>query len=817
MAVIRQQRQTKIGPIGINRTFRGGDSLGDAIIDASNEISRRYREIAIGEAKERGAKAAAEADLPSITTLDEGTNLPIALKATEGMGRFSAEAFNNVILKRFENALSDDITAKKNELMQRLSESPNAPAKFEQVFQEYLNETGANASGYYKQVITDYGANAMEDGRSRLRVAQIARIQAEAKAAKAKRRAEFNQLAFNQGAAAAGTMTFHQFFKNATNVKSEYSDYEGVGVATTGEYAGVFSEAQKSFAAGRLTAIMQDPDLAKEAQQIYTYFSTGGSQAILEILSPEAQDAVRSITVVSTADSPLDIIGIASDNASIFTQAQTAGNLLIQEEEEQRQLIQAQIDAAQQETDALNKMFEQRRDALIQQQKDRATETHAFFQTELNTDSYKSFGEHAKSMRQVDMVIADINASAKGLEPTVIGSESFNKTLKYIKSAKNEINIGLLTRTLKGLSEEQIEALAFALGRGDKAVIADLMPPLVFDRFILAYTTDQYGRLQEIANDWKAGKKLITDANKANALLSLKSAKRQLTEFIKGTDSTHATAQDAYNNFVSTFAGVKGVSTELESARSDLEGFLRTKKTNEDNRVYDSASSNNINQANLENIGTVIGNIERLGQDNNQQPDKVIGDAEKALDNAVQQAVTTQSVVFGQDEFSIEQLRLMSEYARTGIAPDDLTPLATKIVQDSLDREYTVMGSVIRPDNLALAETLSAAATSRLNAFKANTIAQEKLSFKRMYLEGKPASNPTSSDQQAQLGTFLGEAAGYDSALPTDFFEKPVSEFTPNDMTALNLIKNNTSIIPSQLLCSRFRSYHNWYFTFILT
>jgi len=116
MAVIRQQRQTKIGPIGINRTFTGGDSLGDAIIDVSNQIGRRYREIAIGEAKERGAKAAAEADLPSITTLDEGTNLPIALKATEGMGRFSAEAFNNVVLKRFENALSDDITAKKMNL-----------------------------------------------------------------------------------------------------------------------------------------------------------------------------------------------------------------------------------------------------------------------------------------------------------------------------------------------------------------------------------------------------------------------------------------------------------------------------------------------------------------------------------------------------------------------------------------------------------------------------------------------------------------------------------------------------------------------------
>ena len=70
--------------------------------------------------------------------------------------------------------------------MQRVSEQRNAPKLFEQLFTEYLDATGSNASGYYKQIITDQGASALEDGRSRLKVAQIARIQAEAKAAKAK-------------------------------------------------------------------------------------------------------------------------------------------------------------------------------------------------------------------------------------------------------------------------------------------------------------------------------------------------------------------------------------------------------------------------------------------------------------------------------------------------------------------------------------------------------------------------------------------------------------------------------------------------------
>ena len=170
----------------------------------------------------------------------------------------------------------------------------------------------------------------------------------------------------------------------------------------------------------------------------------------------------------------MDIIEIASDNASIFTQAKTAGNLLIQEEGEQRQLIDAQITAAQQETDALNEMAKQHWDALIKQQQDRATNTQAVFQSELNTDNYKSFGEHAQSMRQVDSVIADLIARAKGLQPTVIGLNLLTE-YKDIKSAKNEINVGLHTRTLKGLTEEQVEALAVALGGGDKAVIADLI------------------------------------------------------------------------------------------------------------------------------------------------------------------------------------------------------------------------------------------------------------------------------------------------------------------------------------------------------
>ena len=93
MAVVRQQRTSKIGPIGVARTNVGDGGLGDSIRNAADGIRERYYRIAANEAEQRGREQAAEVNLQSITTLDANTMAPQALTAMSGMGNIQKEAF----------------------------------------------------------------------------------------------------------------------------------------------------------------------------------------------------------------------------------------------------------------------------------------------------------------------------------------------------------------------------------------------------------------------------------------------------------------------------------------------------------------------------------------------------------------------------------------------------------------------------------------------------------------------------------------------------------------------------------------------------
>lgn len=794
MAVIRQKKQFGIQPIGVARIGSGDSPVASAIIDAADELRRRTFNIAVSEAKERGAEAAAELDIPSITTLEEGTGVPLAMQAAEGMGRYSREAFENVLLKRFENALSDDIKAKQAELMQTLADQPNAPKLFEKAFKEYLSTTGENASGYYKQVVVDYGASAMEDGRSRLRVAQIARLQAEAKAAKVRRAEEFKQLAFNQGASSA--LTFSQFFKNATGIESEFSDYKGIGAASAGEYSELYKDAQQNFASGRITVMLQDPDVAKESGQIYTYFSTGGNKAIFNILSPEAQDAVRSIEAVSTVENPLDLLKVASTNSSAFQQAEQAGAILTAEEEELEQARRDAITAAMQENEAINKIAQTRVEALENAQKDRATNIDVTFESELDTDFYKSIGEYGTRI-QILNAYKDLNQRLAGLQPTVIGSEKYNKINSQIQRAKEEIALGIVTHTLKKLNGEQAEAFAKALGSGNKAGVADYMPPLLFDAFLPNFTSKSYSNFEGIANDWAAGKKITTDKALATSKLILKDQKRIVASILRDPSKSIQEKTNAYNQFVENFSGNSAVSSDLVSARADLDALLQTAQNTYNSNVYKTESAKLTNNADPSNIASTIIALEDIGKKTNQNPDDILRDAESALNDVAQQYVTSQSVIFGNDEFSVSQLRLMSEYARTGSVPEGLAPIGQEIVNKALDSKHTILGGEIKPDNIALSESLNAAATNRDTAMAKTRAADNEILFKRNYLDGKPIADAGNPAVQAKAGRVVAEFAGLDS-LPTDLFEKPANELTQPEFEALNIIKRNANVLPNQ-------------------
>ena len=359
MAVVRQQRTSKIGPIGVARTNVGDGGLGDSIRNAADGIRERYYRIAANEAEQRGREQAAEVNLQSITTLDANTMAPQALTAMSGMGNIQKEAFEKAILLRFEGAVTDDIRAKQAELMQRVSEQRNAPKLFEQLFTEYLDATGSNASGYYKQIITDQGASALEDGRSRLKVAQIARIQAEAKAAKAKADAEYIANARKQGQAGQP----FAFESSSNKTKSDGTTYKGVGVTDDATETELNKKARLAYVNGALDRILNDKAVAPYAQRIQQYFASGGQFYLMKGLPPAVRAAMREIKNISGADDPALYQEIARQNDSVFANAQSSGSYVIADAQAEAERTEAErqayVDQSNENTDSFLLQLEQ--------------------------------------------------------------------------------------------------------------------------------------------------------------------------------------------------------------------------------------------------------------------------------------------------------------------------------------------------------------------------------------------------------------------------------------------------------------------------
>jgi len=63
MALVKQQRRFKIGPIGVARVSRAGTTVAGAVRDLADGINREAVKIAASEAQESGKKLAAEANV----------------------------------------------------------------------------------------------------------------------------------------------------------------------------------------------------------------------------------------------------------------------------------------------------------------------------------------------------------------------------------------------------------------------------------------------------------------------------------------------------------------------------------------------------------------------------------------------------------------------------------------------------------------------------------------------------------------------------------------------------------------------------------
>lgn len=774
MALVKQQRRFKIGPIGVARVSRAGTTVAGAVRDLADGINREAVKIAASEAQESGKKLAAEANLDSITSLDSNTLVPQAMQLASNMGSIQKEAFENAILLRFESAIQDDIRAKKAELMQRVSEQRNAPKLFEDLFSEYLKGISENSSGYYKQIIVDSGASNLEDGRSRLKVAQIARIQAEAKAAKQREDDLFVKNAYEQG---LNGQAF-QFQGTSNEIAAKGATYKGVGVTNDSQETALQKRARLAYVEGQMSRILNDKAVAPYAAQIQAYLESGGKFHLMKGLPPVVRSALREIRNITGADDALSYQEIAAQNSNAFKTAITTGSFVREDLKQQKLKTEAE------------------QQAYVDQSKETTYNFLLGVEQSVADGDYSSYAR-VGSIQQIQTLIRNLDETSSNLDRLPIGFENRKKVIAAVEKAKDQLAMGLVERTLQ-LKPELAGEFANALKGGDITTLQQIIPSLQYNIFVGVYDEQNRSALAETAKAIAAGETRKYNDVKDNQVLNLEEAKRLFQQAVqsgsldrvKQAYKIYAEGQDQFSTILPKY------STMLKEFEAEIDKL----ETAQNKKVFEGRARELERSTDSENL---VGNLNQLYEDSqklNGDPKIVSSTAQGMLNNSAMDILTEYIYdnLSGQD--AADQLKLMATYALDrNIKVEGLNPEAQKAVDTVLDRiEYVGGEETVRADSSYVSEQLTRAAGKITESINVNERRIAQSIFSGKVRDKAMIENSDKSEVQQQVSKEIARQVGLPD-LPPEMYTMSPEEMTPEIAAALNLQKGSYAI-PSEFV-----------------
>jgi hypothetical protein len=142
MPVIRERLgSTSVGPVGVRAVNTGGVEKYSGIGRAANQIVQASIKEMGAQATKEGTELAFQADSKSIVNINPLTGKPEALNELNGegfLGRTAGQAYQRVILDRYQNEVSIDIQRKTNELVLKYQDDPDNVGKVTGALNEYL-------------------------------------------------------------------------------------------------------------------------------------------------------------------------------------------------------------------------------------------------------------------------------------------------------------------------------------------------------------------------------------------------------------------------------------------------------------------------------------------------------------------------------------------------------------------------------------------------------------------------------------------------------------------------------------------------------
>jgi hypothetical protein len=192
MAVIREQRQFKIGTIGVARASEGGRIVGQAISQSADQFANMFYQEGLQFAEKAGVEAAQSVERERVMTINPQTGQPEAYAPPAPFGRAAADAYQRVVQRRFQESMDEEMRVKSAELAARYEDNPNATALYETAMSDYIAAMADTAEGQFKGYISDVGASYLNLTRSNLAINQMRREREAARASQAAAAQEAN-------------------------------------------------------------------------------------------------------------------------------------------------------------------------------------------------------------------------------------------------------------------------------------------------------------------------------------------------------------------------------------------------------------------------------------------------------------------------------------------------------------------------------------------------------------------------------------------------------------------------------------------------
>ena len=178
MPVIREDRKYSIGPIGVARlaspvpSSNGSQVIAEAVASAADNMADRFFREGAKKAEQFGIEQGSSASREAILAIDPATGAPKAYETPKGFGTIAQDAYQRVILTRFQSSVEEEIRLKAKELAATYDGSVD---RYTAAMSEYIGAMTVNADGQFQTYIQDVGTSYLNATRTAMAIDQINR------------------------------------------------------------------------------------------------------------------------------------------------------------------------------------------------------------------------------------------------------------------------------------------------------------------------------------------------------------------------------------------------------------------------------------------------------------------------------------------------------------------------------------------------------------------------------------------------------------------------------------------------------------------